>query len=58
MAGTAVVYPGIRLADYIALGVLTAQFPLELVEQVVFETERVSEPERALPAYGMRLRTA
>ena len=48
MAGTAAVLSaGIRVADYVTLGVLTAQFPLELVEQVVFETERVSERERA-----------
>lgn len=54
MVGTAAVLSaGIRVADYITLGVLTAQFPLELVEQVVFETERVSERERALPAYSM-----
>ena len=54
MAGTAAVLSaGIRLADYVTLGVLTAQFPLELVEQVVFETERVSERERVLPAYVM-----
>jgi hypothetical protein len=42
-----------RLADHISLGVLTTQFPLELVEQVLFETERVSERERALPAHLM-----
>lgn len=54
MARTAAALPaGIRLADHISLGVLTAQFPLELVEQVVFETERVSERERALPAHLM-----
>jgi hypothetical protein len=44
---------GIRLADHVSLGVLTAQFPVELVEQVLFETERVSERERALPAHLM-----
>lgn len=42
-----------RLADHISLGVLTAQFPLELVEQVLVETKRVSERERALPAHLM-----
>jgi hypothetical protein len=42
-----------RLADHISLGVLTAHFPLELVEQVLVETERVSERERALPAHLM-----
>jgi hypothetical protein len=45
--------PGIRLADHISLGVLTAQFPLDLVEQVLFATERFSERERALPAHLM-----
>ena len=51
MARTAAAVPaGIRLADHVSLGVLTAQFPLELVEQVLVETERVNERERALPA--------
>ncbi|MDQ3697160.1 MAG: IS4 family transposase [Gemmatimonadota bacterium] len=44
---------GIRLTDHISLGVLAAQFPLELVEQALFETERLSERERALPAHVM-----
>ncbi len=44
---------GIRLTDHISLGVLTTQFPLELVEQVLFETERLSERERDLPAHVM-----
>ena len=42
-----------RLTDHISLGVLTAQFPIQLVEQVLFETERLSERERALPAHVM-----
>lgn len=54
MAGTEAVLPGgPRLTDAISLGVLTAQFPLELVEQVLFETERMSERQRALPAHVM-----
>jgi len=54
MARTAAtIAAGMRLADHISLGVLTAQFPLELVEQVLFETERVNERERALPAHVM-----
>ncbi len=54
MARTAAELPaGVRLADRISLGVLTAQFPIELVEQVLVETERVSERERALPAHLM-----
>lgn len=44
---------GTRLTDHISLGVLTAQFPLELVEQMLFETERTSERERDLPAHVM-----
>jgi hypothetical protein len=54
MARTAADLPaGIRLTDHISLGVLTTQFPLELVEQVLFETERVSARERDLPAHVM-----
>lgn len=54
MARTAAALPaGLRLADHISLGVLTAQFPLELVEQVLVETDRVSARERALPAHLM-----
>jgi hypothetical protein len=54
MARTAATLPGgMRLADHISLGVLTAQFPLELVEQVLFVTERLSERERDLPAHLM-----
>src|SRR6266540_1305958 len=44
---------GIRLTDHLSLGVLTTQFPLELVEQVLVATERESERERALPAHLM-----
>jgi hypothetical protein len=54
MARTTAELPaGIRLTDHISLGILTAQFPLELVEQVLFETERVSARERELPAHVM-----
>lgn len=54
MARTAANIPaGMRLADHITLGVLTTQFPRELVEQVLFETERLSERERDLPAHVM-----
>ena len=35
------------------MGVLTAQFPRELVNQVLFETERMNVCERALPAHVM-----
>lgn len=54
MARTAAGLPaGTRLTDHISLGVLTARFPLETVEQVLFETERVSQRERDLPAHVM-----
>lgn len=54
MARTAAELPaGIRLTDHISLGVLTTQFPIEVVEQVLFETERLSERERDLPAHVM-----
>ena len=54
MARTAAGLPaGMRLTDHISLGVLTAQFPRELIDQVLFETERVNARERALPAHVM-----
>ena len=54
MAGTEAVLPGgPRLTDHVSLGVLTAQFPLERVEQVLFETERLSARQRDLPAHVM-----
>lgn len=54
MARTAEILPaGMRLTDHISLGVLTAQFPRALVEQVLLETERQSVRERALPAHVM-----
>ena len=54
MARTAAGLPaGIRLTDHISLGVLTTQFPMDVVEQVLFDTERFSERERDLPAHVM-----
>ncbi|MFO0093706.1 MAG: transposase domain-containing protein, partial [Gemmatimonadaceae bacterium] len=54
MARTAATIPaGMRLTDHISLGVLTAQFPRELVDQVLVETEAVNARERALPAHVM-----
>jgi hypothetical protein len=44
---------GTRLTDYISLGVLTANFPIELVHEVLVQTGRASERERALPAHVM-----
>ena len=49
----AVLSVGMRLADQISLGVLTARFPAEVVDQVLFTTERLSERERELPAQLM-----
>jgi hypothetical protein len=54
MARTAAGLPaGMRLTDHLSLGVLTAQFPRSVVEQVLVETERGSERERDLPAHVM-----
>ncbi|MFY7920845.1 MAG: transposase domain-containing protein, partial [Gemmatimonas sp.] len=54
MARTAAGLPvGMRLTDHISLGVLTAQFPRAMIDQVLFETERVNARERALPAHVM-----
>lgn len=54
MARTAATVPaGVRLADYISLGVLTASFPLETVQAVLAHTGRESERERELPAHVM-----
>ena len=54
MARTAAELPaGIRLTDHVSLGVLTAQFPMEVGEHVLFETERCSQRERDLPAHVM-----
>lgn len=44
---------GTRLADYISLGVLTAQFPSDAVQDALLSTGRVSQRERALPAHVM-----
>lgn len=52
MARTAGTIPaGMRLTDSISLGVLAAQFPRALVDQVLFETEAVNARQRALPAH-------
>jgi len=44
---------GVRLSDYISLGVLTASFPLETVQSVLTSTGRASVRERELPAHVM-----
>jgi hypothetical protein len=54
MARTAAALPeGVRLTDHISLGVLTASFPLDLVQSVLAQTERESQRERELPAHVM-----
>jgi len=54
MARTAATVPaGVRLADYISLGVLTTSFPLAAVQAVLARTGRASERERELPAHVM-----
>ncbi len=54
MARTAAGLPaGTRLTDYLSLGVLTARFPLDDVQEALLSTGRVSERERDLPAHVM-----
>lgn len=44
---------GLRLADFISLGVLNACFPLDTVHELLQSTGRSSQRERALPAHVM-----
>lgn len=44
---------GTRLTDYLSLGVVTAQFPIEDVQEALLSTGRVSVRERDLPAHVM-----
>jgi hypothetical protein len=54
MAGIAAGLPaGIRLSDFISLGVIARAVPPERVRQVLAETGRASERERDLPAQVM-----
>lgn len=54
MARTSAGLPaGTRLTDHISLGVLTASFPIETVQEALLSTGRVSQRERALPAHVM-----
>lgn len=54
MARTAAGLPsGTRLTDHISLGVLTAHFPIETVQEVLLSTGRGSQRERDLPAHVM-----
>jgi hypothetical protein len=39
-----------RLSDHVALGVLTATFPPELIDEVLLATGRVEQRSRLLPA--------
>jgi len=50
-AGQVRVEPGRRLSDRVALGVLTATFPRQLVDEVVAETGRREQRTRLLPAH-------
>jgi hypothetical protein len=45
--------PGTRLTDHISLGVLTAQFPIESVQEALLSTGRVNQRVRDLPAHVM-----
>ena len=54
MARTAAGLPaGTRLTDYLSLGVLTARFPIDDVQEALLSTGRVSERVRDLPAHVM-----
>lgn len=44
---------GTRLTDFVSLGVLTASFPLEVVQDALLSTGRISQRERDLPAHVM-----
>jgi hypothetical protein len=44
---------GVRITDYISLGVIARTFPRETVDEVLEETGRSSERERSLPAHVM-----
>jgi hypothetical protein len=44
---------GVRLSDYISVGVIARAVPLEAVRQVLAQSGRSSERERDLPAHVM-----
>src|SRR5664280_1937572 len=50
-AGQVRVEPGRRLSDRVALGVLTATFPRQLVDEVIDQTGRREQRTRLLPAH-------
>jgi hypothetical protein len=50
-AGQVRVEPGRRLSDRVALGVLTATFPRQLVDEVIEATGRREQRDRLLPAH-------
>jgi hypothetical protein len=50
-AGQVRVEPGQRLSDRVALGVLTATFPRQLVDEVIDVTGRREQRNRLLPAH-------
>ena len=44
---------GIRITDFISLGVIAKIFPRELIDEILKETEKTSERQRDLPAHVM-----
>ena len=44
---------GIRLTDFISLGVIAKIFPRRLIDEILKETEKTSERQRDLPAHVM-----
>src|SRR5918912_70035 len=45
---------GTRVSDHVALGVLTATIPADLVDAVLAETDRQSQRQRQLPALATK----
>jgi hypothetical protein len=44
---------GVRLADYISLGVISKAFPVDVIRRILDDTGRGSQRERELPAHVM-----
>lgn len=54
MARTKAILPeGVRITDYISLGVIHKTFPLELIRTILTQTGKASKRERDLPAHVM-----
>jgi hypothetical protein len=43
--------PGARITDFVSLGVLAEQFPLDKVQEILQQTQRQSKRQRHLPAH-------